>query len=78
MRGEKFGLQKEIQKIYERKGMIEAMKYMKWITVLFCLLGLAACRQDAPRFRIAVAHAAEVELADVTSSKVVMTLGGTR
>lgn len=34
--------------------MIEAMKYTKWITVLFCLLGLAACRQDAPRFRIGV------------------------
>ena len=36
--------------------MIEAMKYTKWITVLFCLLGLAACRQDAPRFRIGVAQ----------------------
>lgn len=43
--GERIWL-KEIQKIYERKGMIEAMKYTKWITVLFCLLGLAACRQD--------------------------------
>lgn len=59
MRGEKFGLQKEIQKIYERKGMIEAMKYTKWITVLFCLLGLAACRQDAPRFRIGVAQCSD-------------------
>lgn len=59
MRGEKFGLQKEIQKIYERKRMIEAMKYTKWITVLFCLLGLAACRQDAPRFRIGVAQCSD-------------------
>lgn len=39
--------------------MIEAMKYMKWITVLFCLLGLAACRQDAPRFRIGVAQCSD-------------------
>ncbi len=45
--------------------MIEAMKYTKWITVLFCLLGLAACRQDAPRFRIGWPNVA-------------MTLGGTR
>ena len=39
--------------------MIEAMKYTKWITVLFCLLGLAACRQDAPRFRIGVAQCSD-------------------
>ncbi|WP_371126729.1 hybrid sensor histidine kinase/response regulator transcription factor [Bacteroides ovatus] len=35
------------------------MKYTKWITVLFCLLGLAACRQDAPRFRIGVAQCSD-------------------
>ena len=39
--------------------MIEAMKYTKWITVLLCLLGLAACRQDAPRFRIGVAQCSD-------------------
>ena len=35
------------------------MKYTKWITVLLCLLGLAACRQDAPRFRIGVAQCSD-------------------
>ena len=39
--------------------MIEAIKYTKWITVWFCLLGLAACRQDAPRFRIGVAQCSD-------------------
>ncbi|WP_390599684.1 substrate-binding domain-containing protein [Bacteroides sp. f07] len=35
------------------------MKYTKWIVLLFCLLGMAACRQDAPRFRIGVAQCSD-------------------
>ncbi|WP_368114333.1 substrate-binding domain-containing protein [Bacteroides sp. RTP21281st1_E4_RTP21281_210402] len=35
------------------------MKYTKWIVILFCLLGMAACRQDAPRFRIGVAQCSD-------------------
>ena len=38
---------------------IKAMKYTKWIVNLFCLLGMAACRQDAPRFRIGVAQCSD-------------------
>ena len=38
---------------------IKAMKYTKWIVILFCLLGIAACRQDAPRFRIGVAQCSD-------------------
>nr|WP_294557963.1 substrate-binding domain-containing protein [uncultured Bacteroides sp.] len=38
---------------------IKAMKYTKWIVILFCLLGMAGCRQDAPRFRIGVAQCSD-------------------
>lgn len=38
---------------------IKAMKYTKWIVILFCLLGMAACRQDASRFRIGVAQCSD-------------------
>lgn len=38
---------------------IKAMKYTKWIVILFCLLGMAACRQDALRFRIGVAQCSD-------------------
>ena len=38
---------------------IKAMKYTKWIVILFCLLGMGACRQDAPRFRIGVAQCSD-------------------
>ena len=38
---------------------IKAMKYTKWIVLLFCLLGMTACRQDAPRFRIGVAQCSD-------------------
>ena len=38
---------------------IKAMKYTKWIVILFCLLGMAACWQDAPRFRIGVAQCSD-------------------
>lgn len=38
---------------------IKAMKYTKWIVILFCLLGITACRQDAPRFRIGVAQCSD-------------------
>ena len=39
--------------------MIRMMGYTKWIAVLFCLLGMTACRQDAPRFRIGVAQCSD-------------------
>ncbi|NDO60388.1 hybrid sensor histidine kinase/response regulator transcription factor [Bacteroides caecimuris] len=35
------------------------MKYTKWIVILFCLLGMFACRQDVPRFRIGVAQCSD-------------------
>ena len=35
------------------------MGYTKWIAVLLCLLGMTACRQDAPRFRIGVAQCSD-------------------
>lgn len=35
------------------------MKYTKWIVMLFCLLAMASCRQDAPRFRIGVAQCSD-------------------
>ncbi len=57
--GREIGITEKIQKIYERKGMIEAMKYAKWITVLFCFWSLAACRQEVPRFRIGVAQCSD-------------------
>lgn len=33
---------------------IKPMKYTQWIVILFCLIGMTACRQDVPRFRIGV------------------------
>lgn len=38
---------------------IKPMKYTKWIVILFCLIGMTACRQDAPRFRIGVAQCSD-------------------
>ena len=35
------------------------MKYSKWIFLLFCLVWLTACRQDAPHFRIGVAQCSD-------------------
>ncbi|RLT79055.1 response regulator [Bacteroides acidifaciens] len=35
------------------------MKYTKWIVILFCLIGMTACRQDVPRFRIGVAQCSD-------------------
>lgn len=35
------------------------MKYTKWIVMLFCLLAMASCRQDAPRFLIGVAQCSD-------------------
>ncbi|WP_294628961.1 substrate-binding domain-containing protein [uncultured Bacteroides sp.] len=35
------------------------MKYTKWIVILFCLLGMFACRQDVLRFRIGVAQCSD-------------------
>ena len=39
--------------------MIRMMGYTKWIAGLLCLLGMTACRQDAPRFRIGVAQCSD-------------------
>ena len=39
--------------------MIRMMGYTKWIAVLLCFLGMTACRQDAPRFRIGVAQCSD-------------------
>lgn len=38
---------------------IKPMKYTQWIVILFCLIGMTACRQDAPRFRIGVAQCSD-------------------
>ena len=38
---------------------VKTMKYTKWIVILFCLIGMTACRQDAPRFRIGVAQCSD-------------------
>ena len=38
---------------------IKTMKYTQWIVILFCLIGMTACRQDAPRFRIGVAQCSD-------------------
>ena len=38
---------------------IKPMKYTQWIVILFCLLGMFACRQDVPRFRIGVAQCSD-------------------
>lgn len=34
-------------------------KYMKWLLILICLIGVTACRQDNPRFRIGVAQCSD-------------------
>lgn len=38
---------------------IKPMKYTKWIVILFCLIGMTACRQDVLRFRIGVAQCSD-------------------
>lgn len=38
---------------------IKPMKYTQWIVILFCLIGMTACRQDVPRFRIGVAQCSD-------------------
>ena len=38
---------------------IKPMKYTQWIVILFCLIGMTAGRQDAPRFRIGVAQCSD-------------------
>lgn len=38
---------------------IKPMKYTQWIVILFCLIGMTACQQDAPRFRIGVAQCSD-------------------
>ncbi|TGY38826.1 response regulator [Bacteroides caecimuris] len=35
------------------------MKYTQWIVILFCLIGMTACRQDVLRFRIGVAQCSD-------------------
>lgn len=39
--------------------MIRVMRYTKWIAVLLCFLGMMACRQDTPHFRIGVAQCSD-------------------
>lgn len=34
-------------------------KYMKWLLILICLIGVTACQQDNPRFRIGVAQCSD-------------------
>ena len=38
---------------------IKTMKYTQWIVILFCLIGMTACRQDVLRFRIGVAQCSD-------------------
>lgn len=38
---------------------IKPMKYTQWIVILFCLIGMTACRQDVPCFRIGVAQCSD-------------------
>ncbi len=38
---------------------IKPMKYTQWIVILFCLIGMTACRQDVLRFRIGVAQCSD-------------------
>ena len=38
---------------------MKTMRYLKWMLVLFCLIGMTACRQDTPRFRIGVAQCSD-------------------
>lgn len=38
---------------------IKPMKYTQWIVILFCLIGMTACQQDAPRFRIGVVQCSD-------------------
>lgn len=35
------------------------MGYLRWIVVLFCFLGMVACHQDVPHFRIGVAQCSD-------------------
>ena len=38
---------------------MKTMRYLKWMLVLFGLIGMTACRQDTPRFRIGVAQCSD-------------------
>ena len=38
------------------------MGYLRWIVILFCFLGMVACHQDVPHFRIGVAQCSDVIL----------------
>ena len=35
------------------------MGYLRWIVILFCFLGMVACHQDVPHFRIGVAQCSD-------------------
>ncbi|WP_368232842.1 substrate-binding domain-containing protein, partial [Bacteroides caccae] len=35
------------------------MRYFRWTAILLCLIGITACRQDTPRFRIGVAQCSD-------------------
>ena len=38
---------------------MKTMRYLKWMLVLFGLIGMTACRQDTPHFRIGVAQCSD-------------------
>jgi len=43
--------------IYEK--IHNTMGYLRWIVILFCFLGMVACHQDVPHFRIGVAQCSD-------------------
>ncbi len=47
------------RKNYEMVRGVITPKYMKWLLILICLIGVTACRQDNPRFRIGVAQCSD-------------------
>ena len=42
-----------------KKEKHSAMRYFRWTAILLCLIGITACRQDTPRFRIGVAQCSD-------------------
>lgn len=47
------------RKNYEMVREVITPKYMKWLLILICLIGVTACQQDNPRFRIGVAQCSD-------------------
>ena len=42
-----------------KKEKHSAMRCFRWTAILLCLIGITACRQDTPRFRIGVAQCSD-------------------